>query len=72
VGPGVAELLDEGDLLGVESRPASASTPPGSCSGKAVEGVGDDQLTLELGENGQHAEHGSPSMVVVSMPCSMT
>jgi len=39
----------------------SAATDTTSCSGcgEAVAGVGDDELSLQLGQDGEHAEHGS-------------
>jgi hypothetical protein len=54
---GVVELLCEGDLLGVEPGPAAAPATASARGGESVAGVGEDQLALELGEDGEHPEH---------------
>jgi hypothetical protein len=54
---GVVELLRERDLLRVEPGPAPALTSASACRSESVAGVSEDQLALELGEDGQHPEH---------------
>ena len=56
----VVGLLSEDDLLCVAPGWAPALASARACSGESVARVGDDQLTLELGEDGEHPEHCSP------------
>ncbi len=46
-----------GLVLGEAGTPA-AFAAAGPCGGQAVHRVGHDELALELGEHGQHSEHG--------------
>ncbi|MEP7332668.1 MAG: hypothetical protein ABI692_11300 [Terracoccus sp.] len=56
---GVVELLGEGGLLCREPGSAAADAAAGPGGGQAVAGIGDDELTLELGEDREHPEHGA-------------
>jgi hypothetical protein len=54
---GVVELLGQLDLLGGEFGFASAGAAAGAGRGQTFPGVGDDQVSLELGDRGEHAIH---------------
>jgi hypothetical protein len=54
---GVVELLCESDLLGVQLRATSALATAGASGCEPVASVGDDELALELGKDGEHPEH---------------
>jgi hypothetical protein len=53
---GVVKLLGVGDLFGVEPGWTAAFASAGAGGGESVACVGDDQLALEFGEQGEHAE----------------
>jgi hypothetical protein len=55
----LVELLREGDLLWVELRAPAALAAAGAGCGEPVARVSDDELALELGEDGEHPEHGA-------------
>ena len=69
----VVELLSKGNLLGVQPRPAATGAPASARGGQSVASVGEDQLALKLGQDGEASPNiARPSAVVVSMPCSVT
>lgn len=55
----VVHLLGLVELALGEFGFAAADPAAGAGGGQAVEGVGDDELALEFGQHGQHAEHGA-------------
>jgi hypothetical protein len=55
--PCVVELLGVVGLIGGELRASSSGSSAGAGGREAVTGVGDDEFSLEFGEDGEHPEH---------------
>ncbi len=56
---GVVQVLGDCDLVGVEFGSSSACASACSSCGESVAGVGDDEFSLQFGEDGEHPEHGA-------------
>lgn len=56
MGPRVVELLGVVSLVGGELRASSYCSPAGADRGEPA-GVGDDELSVEFGQDGKHFEH---------------
>ena len=56
----VVELLCKSHLLGGQPRPAAARPAASSRGSEPIASIRDDQLTLKLGQDGQHPEHRTP------------
>lgn len=44
-------------LVGVRFERLPPASPAGAGSGESVAGVGDDEFSLEFGQDGEHSEH---------------
>ncbi len=57
MGPRVVELLGVVSLVEGELRAPASGSPAGAGGGESVAGVGDDEFSLEFGQDGEHSEH---------------